>query len=70
MQQTYLRIDQNMVSVVCGDGCVECVHLLLRYCNLFMLGIWKVGTWNLCDVFKQIIVMIYIVCKVTHFKYT
>jgi len=52
VQQTDLKIDQNMVSVVHDDRCVECMHLLLRCCNLFVLGIWKVGTWNLCDVFK------------------
>ena len=52
VQQTVLKIDQNMVSIVHGDRCVECMHLLLRYCNLFILGIWKVGTRNLCDVYK------------------
>jgi len=54
VQQTDLKIYQNMVSIVHGDRCVECLHLLLRYCNLFVLGIWRVGTQNLCDVFKLI----------------
>jgi hypothetical protein len=72
VHQTDLRIDQNMVSILHGDRCVECIHLLLRYCNLFVLGILNVGTWSLCAVFKLTnhCDLTNVVCGVTHFKYT
>jgi hypothetical protein len=70
MHQTDLRIDQNMVSLLHGDECVECMHLLLRYCDLFVLGIQNVET--LCEVFKPTshCDLTYEVCEVTYFKYT